>query len=164
MNITVQVSGIDETISALRDLELKEKADELCNRLASIGAVKASLGFSRAVYTGENDVSVSVEEIGDGRFAITAAGAVALIVEFGAGITMGGGHPMAARFGYGPGTYPGQTHAFDPAGWWIPKGKSGGGSDEYRHTYGNPPSMTMYNTARDLREEIQRIATEVFNG
>lgn len=163
MDITVKVTGIDDVISELSNYAVRQKATELCSRLASMGAVKVSLDYARAVYTGENDISVSVEEIGDGRFSITASGAVVLIVEFGAGITYGDGHPLAGQYGYGPGTYPGQTHALDPAGWWLPKAKRGTAADEYQHTYGNPPSMTMYNTAKDLKDEIQRVAMEVFN-
>lgn len=85
-----------------------------------------------------------------------------LFIEFGSGDTYGHGHPQNAEFGMGPGTYSegpnGKGHWKDPNGWWIPKSAGGG------HTYGNPPAMVMYRTARELEREIQTIAEEVFRG
>lgn len=141
--------------------EIDRKKSELCRRLAEIGAVKISLDFARAIYTGEKDVSVSVESRDDGSYAVVASGQTVLLIEFGAGVTMGGGHPEAQEFGMGVGTYPGQTHAFDPNGWYLPRSALGNSSDKSVHTYGNPPSMTMYNTEKDLEKEIERVAKEV---
>ena len=139
---------------------LDRKCRELAQRLASMGATKASLDYSRAVYTGNRDVTVEVVEREPNKLAVLAGGETVLFVEFGAGVTYGYGHPQAAEFGYGPGTYPSESKDKDgngnwnnPNGWYIPGGE---------HTYGNPPSMTMYNTAKDLRREVARIAQEVF--
>lgn len=129
---------------------------ELCRRLAQYGLVLAEASFAGAAYDGPKDVSVEVEETENG-YKIVASGTTVLLVEFGAGVTLGYGHPLASQFGYGPGTYPGQRHAMSGNGWYLPKSKGGG------HTYGNPPSMTMYNTARDIRREIESIAREVFS-
>lgn len=137
---------------------IQEKTHELCKRLADHGLYLAYASFASAMYDGNKDVHVDVEETDTG-YRIVASGSTALILEFGAGITYGYGHPQAAEFGMGPGTYPGQKHAFDPHGWTIPKYVPVVGGT---HTYGNPPSMTMYNTAKDLRAEVQRIAEEVF--
>ena len=149
--------SIDRAIKQIRklDAEWDRKIDTLLQRLSSIGATKASLDFSRAVYTGDNDVSVSVEPIENG-YSIIASGEAVLFIEFGSGVTYGYGHP--APMEYGPGTYPGEGHWNDPKGWYLPKEKGG------THTYGNPPSATMYHTAKDLRQEVLRIAREVFNG
>ena len=138
---------------------VQRKTEELAKRLADMGAVNVSLGFSRAVYTGDKDISVTVEQRSSNSYAIVANGENVLIVEFGAGVTYGYGHPEPKIDGIamGPTTYPGQKHAADPNGWWIPKEKGGG------HTYGNPPSMTMYTTAKELRNELERIAREVFS-
>ena len=148
-------SSIDRAIHELRDYQrwLERKAGELAERLATLGAVQVSLGYARAVYTGGKDVDVTVEKRGENTYAIVASGATVLILEFGAGVTYGYGHPQAGEFGYGPTTYPGQTHAADPKGWWFQGGE---------HTYGNPPSMTMYRTAKELEQEVERIAKEVF--
>ena len=135
---------------------LKRMTDEICKRLADMGAVKASLEFSRAIYTGEEDHEISVEAR-DGGYAVIASGATVLFVEFGSGL-IGYGHPEVN--GYGPGTYPGKGHWNDPNGWWIPREKNGGHS---QHTYGNPANMPMYNTIKDLEGEIERMVKDTFD-
>ncbi len=162
MNIGVKLNwnaeGIDEAIVRLLNLrlDLKQKADEICNRLASIGAVQASLGYARAFYSGDGGYDISVEPINNG-YAVKADGEIVLFLEFGAGVTMGYGHPQADEFGMGPGTYPGQTHAFDPNGWWF----TGSGGSE--HTFGNPPTMAMYNASKDIQKEVERVCREVLS-
>lgn len=151
----LNTKSINKAIKELRklDAEWNRNVDEVIRRLAEIGATKASLGFSRAVYTGTNDVSISVEPIENG-YAIIASGEAVLFIEFGSGVTYGYGHPEP--MGYGPGTYPGEGHWNDPKGWYLPRSKGGA------HTYGNPPSATMYRTGKELQQEVLRIAQEVF--
>lgn len=158
ISFELNARSINSAVKELKkiDAEWDRKIDTLIKRLAIIGATKASIGFSRAVYSGDNDVSVSVEQIENG-YAIKAAGEAVLFIEFGAGVTYGYGHPEPMQ--YGPGTYPSDKgHWNDPKGWWLPKSSGGG------HTYGNPPSATMYHTAKDLESEILRVSREVFNG
>ena len=131
--------------------DLIEKANTVCERLASIGAVRASLDFSRAIYNGTNDVEVTVEPIDNG-YAIHARGNAVLFIEFGSGASYGYGHPEPE--GYGPGTYPGKGHWDDPNGWWY---------GNHEHSYGNPPAAAMYHAKQDVLQEVQRIADEVFN-
>lgn len=159
MNLTVNIRGVDDLINQLNSYSnsLQRRTGELCRKLAEMGAVNISLGFSRAIYTGQMDANVTVEEVSPTEYKIVAEGETVLFVEFGAGVTYGGGHPQAAEFGFGPGTYPGQTHAMTGNGWYLPKDKGGG------HTYGNPPNMPMYNTAQDLKREIERVAREVLS-
>lgn len=159
IRMSLSPSSIDAAIKQLDDYckNIDRKMNELAQRLASMGATEVSLGFSRAIYTGPMDYDVTVEDMGNNKYRIIVSGETILFVEFGAGITYGKGHPLDAQFGYGPGTYPGQTHAMTGKGWYLPKDKGGG------HTYGNPPNMPMYNTAKDLRNEILNVAREVFN-
>jgi hypothetical protein len=161
MNIEINALSVESIEKAIQKIEdyaesLETKAILLCEKLASIGATRVSLEYARAIYTGPSDVNVSVEEISPTEYKVIAAGETVLFVEFGAGVTYGNGHPLDAELGMGPGTYPNQKHAFDPKGWYLPKEKGGG------HTFGNPPTMAMYNTGKDLRKEILRIAQEVF--
>lgn len=130
--------------------DLIEKANTVCERLATIGAVRASLDFSRAIYNGTNDVAVTVEPIDNG-YAIHARGNAVLFIEFGSGASYGYGHPEPE--GYGPGTYPGKGHWDDPNGWWY---------GTHEHSYGNPPAAAMYHAKQDVLQEVQRIADEVF--
>lgn len=134
----------------------EEKARELAERLASLGATVASIRFSRAVYTGQKDVDVSVEELPNG-YKVKADGESVLFIEFGSGVTYGYGHPEAGEFGMGPGTYPdGKGHWDDPKGWFLPKSAGGG------HTFGNPPAMPMYEARKAIEQELPRIVKEVF--
>lgn len=166
--IGIDGSGIDDAIKGVKEYQrwIERKSKQLAKRLAELGATAASLNFSRAIYTGPNDYEITVEQTGETSYTVHANGNAVLFIEFGAGATYGYGHPEVGK--YGPGTWPyphyrnvnGEQVANweNPSGWWLPK-EAGGG-----HTYGNPPNMPMYNAVKDLREDIGRIAKEVFNG
>ena len=156
--VPLSVGGIERLQKELSDYRQwqEEKSKELVRRLAELGAAVASLRFARAFYDGMSDAAVSVEAIPNG-YKVKADGESVLFIEFGSGITYGSGHPEAAEFGMGPGTYPeGKGHWDDPNGWWIPK-EAGGG-----HTYGNPPAMAMYEARKTIEQELPRIVKEVF--
>lgn len=159
IKVSLSEKSIDNAISELQAYKknLPVWADEICKRLAFMGATKVSLGFSRATYSGDKDVEISVEPIPHG-YSIKANGESVLFIEFGAGVTYGYGHPEAKKYGMGPGTYPGEGHWDNPSGWWIPQEKGGG------HTYGNPPAAVMFHTANELRDSIYEVAREVING
>ena len=155
MTVDVNIFDYASVSRATRRLDeyfadLIEKANRVCERLATIGAVRASLDFSRAIYNGTNDVEVTVEPIDNG-YAIHARGNAVLFIEFGSGASYGYGHPEPE--GYGPGTYPGKGHWDDPNGWWY---------GNHEHSYGNPPASAMYHAKQDVLQEVQRIADEVF--
>lgn len=161
MEITVSLDSADifRVVDKLNAYEhrLREKADEICKRLAVSGRWEATIGFSQAIYDGTKDFDVRVEPIDNG-FEIIADGETVLLLEFGAGVTYGYGHPQAVDFGMGPGTYPdAMGHWNDPKGWWF-KDETG---TKY-HSYGNAPAMPMYNTAKDLRAMVAEVAREVF--
>lgn len=159
IRVTLDVQSLAAAVKELKayQQELEQKCRKLCERLASLGALRASMNFSQVAYTGDKYFNISVEESG-GKYYLIANGETVLILEFGAGIKHGRGHPQAAEFGMGPGTYPGQKRALHPKGWWLPKAKGGG------HTYGNQPARGMYDAAQEMRKEIERIAREVFSG
>lgn len=149
------IQKIQDELAVYRKWQ-EEKARELAERLASLGATVASIRFSRAVYTGQKDVDVTVEELPNG-YKVKADGESVLFIEFGSGVTYGYGHPEAGEFGMGPGTYPdGKGHWDDPKGWYLPKSAGGG------HTFGNPPAMPMYEARKAIEQELPRIVKEVF--
>lgn len=149
------IQKIQDELTVYRKWQ-EEKARELAERLASLGATVASIRFSRAVYTGPKDVDVTVEELPNG-YKVKADGESVLFIEFGSGVTYGYGHPEAGEFGMGPGTYPdGKGHWDDPKGWYLPKSAGGG------HTFGNPPAMPMYEARKAIEQELPRIVKEVF--
>lgn len=166
MNVTVNVFDPRDMQLATNEIEeyladLQIKANEICERLASIGALSASFGFRNAIYNGVNDTQISVEPIENG-YAIHARGNAVLFIEFGSGATYGYGHPEPGE--YGPGTFPGKGHWNDPKGWWFPKDSIDAqtGSDRYVHSYGNPPAAAMYEAQQEVIRRIQEVADEVF--
>lgn len=155
-------ASISEAARELRDYSkwIKDKADELAQRLAEYGLTRIEIGYASAIYDEDKsnrDVNVTVEHRGDNQYAIVASGHDVLFLEFGSGIVYGGGHPLDGELGYGPGTYPGQTHVPEPGYWWY-TGEDG----ESHYSKGNAPSMVMYLTGIELELEMERIAREVF--
>ena len=158
---TIRINGISEATIEAAAKEMHRYADwvsqkeaELRSRLASLGATVASIQFSRAIYSGTNDVSVHVDDTGSVA-VIYAEGESVAFIEFGAGATYGYGHPMAAELGVGPGTYPeGKGHWDNPKGWWYAHGQ---------HTYGNPPAQAMLAARDAMVSDITSIAREVFS-
>lgn len=151
---TVELStrGLDDLQKWLGEHKkwIEQKTSELVDRLAERGVHLAQIYFSTATYDGDNDVKVTVEKRGENSAAVIATGKATLLIEFGAGYMMGYGHPEPQ--GYGPGTYPGQKHAFDPEGWYLPKNVQAITGKE--KSFGNPPAAPMYVTVKDLETEL----------
>ena len=163
--ITIDVfnpASIDAAVKETRAYGqwVQRKTEELAKRLAEYGLRRVQVGYNAALYDEDKtkrDVTLTVEERGTGQYAIVAYGYDVLLLEFGSGVKYGGGHPLDGEFGMGPGTFPGQTHVPVPGYWWY-TGEDG----KSHYSIGNAPSMVMYLTAMELRQEIMRIAREVF--
>ena len=148
-------SSIDDAIKELQKYRkwVVEKERDLRIRLATRGAMVASIRFARAIYSGTNDVSVRVDDTGTVA-VIYAEGSAVAFIEFGAGATYGYGHPMNGELGTGPGTYPSIKGNWDnPKGWWY---------GHREHTFGNPPAMAMVEARDEMVNELTQIAREVF--
>lgn len=80
-----------------------------------------------------------------------------LMAEFGSGLKAN--NPKAGELGMGTGTFPGQTHAEDPEGWWWMDldGK-------WHHSSGVAPTMPMFKAAQEMERNLMKIAREVFGG
>ena len=149
------------------ELSLKKKCAELNERVASYGGFLARARFSQAMYAGLNDTEITVEPYDEG-YKIIASGQAVLFIEFGTG-TKNPEHPLSAQFGYAHGTYgkgKGDSSKY-PNGWtyWGDPGNAGSpvpGKDGLYRTQGNPANRCMYDTGKELREELARIAKEVF--
>lgn len=152
ITVDLSVHGIEKLKRFLigKQRWLDRKTDEVCRRLADMGATKAEVNFAAAYYDGPEDHVITVENRGKNTYAVVASGTTVLFVEFGSGL-IGYGHPEPN--GYGPGTYPGKGHWDDPDGWWYGHGE---------HSHGNPPNMPMYNTVKELEDELERVVMEVF--
>lgn len=155
----LSTESIDNAIAQLRAYRntLDAKKDKLLKRLGEIGVREASVRFTTAMYDGVNDSSVSLEANKDG-YAIIAEGHAVAFIEFGAGVYHNSGEPYPdprpegiADIGeYGKGY--GKRQA------WGYKDDSG----ELVITHGNPAAMPLWHASEEMRNNILKIAKEVF--
>lgn len=161
-------NSIDRAIRQVEDYgrRVERAAGYITEGLAQIGYEVAASIMAGHVWSGETIESLTVEEVEENKYILYAESTAILFFEFGAGVRYGGGHPWDGELGMGPGTYPGQKHAFDEGGWWFPTDdprlilrtdKSGQG---WGHSYGNPPHMPFYTASVNMRNDILRLAKE----
>lgn len=149
--------------------DLQDRANRICERLASIGRVRAEIVFSNAIYDGVNDVSVTAEPITNG-YAVRASGNAVMFIEFGAGVYYNGtgSYPGNLEPGVvGIGQY-GQGRGSND--WWLYRGSPGnaGGvqstiDTSLTITHGNPPAAAMYEAQQECIRQIETVVNEVFN-
>lgn len=163
-------ADVDNVINALNAyiIRLNGKLDEFCQRLADIGYPVAEAGFANAIYDGTNDVSVTVESSSTAMRAIVAVGSATMFIEFGTGVTYPDDHPQMAEMGMVRGGY-GHGLGRLTNGWRYPASHGAGTNATpdpkhpgYLHTFGNPANMPMYNATKEIEQNIERIAREVF--
>lgn len=149
-NVKLSDASIDKCIDNLRKYQrsLDEKMKLFMDALADIGievihstvsaippeelrdyeVEKMRLRYSKVGHYGEISIHLKSQDV--------------LFIEFSAGVTFGSSdYPLDSGSGYGVGTYPGQTHAFSPDGWYY-KDENG----ETVHSYGNRAYMPMYHS------------------
>lgn len=159
--ITISLS--EKSINrAIKELErykkwVEEKTCLLCERLAMIGAHEASVRFTTAIYDGDNDVSVEVKPTDNG-WAIIASGQAVAFIEFGAGVYHNPTEPY-------PNPRPDGIVGIGEYGKGYGKRQAWGYYDESGElvlTRGVPAAMPMWYAAKEMEQEILKIAREVF--
>jgi hypothetical protein len=84
---------------------------------------------------------------------------ILLAVEFGAGIHHNAtANPYSGQLGFGVGTFPGQTHAFEDS-WWYWDAND----EKWKRTHGVKATMPMYNAFIGIKKIIATTAREVFS-
>ena len=166
------VQSIQKALEELRryELDLRSRCERLCERLAEEGikVAKASIGDSGYGKSITITSKISPEEAGCQAIIMATGKTVKaedgrdfnllLAVEFGAGIKYNPvANPMASELGYGVGTFPGQTHAFDPKGWYYL-----GSDGQWHHSYGVKATMPMYKAMVAIKEKLDAVVKEVF--
>lgn len=155
--------SVDEAMSQIEEYEesIKSRLIELVASLTEHGIETARSWISKA----QGDctdayVDYTFNASGDIiKAEIYLSGRDALFVEFGAGIHYNaGGSPHASQFGYGVGTYPGQTHAFDDH--WYYTDKETGATRQL--SYGTEGTYPMYHSATEIRNRAIQDAVEIF--
>lgn len=170
INVPLSIPAYDSLIRKIEDLGnwQSDRAIVFADRLAQEGMEIASIKFSQAVYDGTNDVSVTVEPRGNNVRAVVATGGATLFIEFGTGVTYPDDHPEAGELGMKRGEYGqghGKQHSWgyygDPGTNGVLKEKKNGGFVVITH--GNPANMPMYETVKELQDQLTEIAKEVFS-
>ena len=157
--MSLNASSIDNAIKELRAYKysIEQKKDKLLEKLASIGVKEASVRFTTAMYDGVNDSHVTLETTSTG-YTIVAEGKAVAFIEFGAGVYHNPGepYPNPRPSGIvGIGEY-GKGHGKRQA--WGFKDDSG----ELVITHGNPAAMPLWYASEEMRNNILKIAREVF--
>ena len=158
--------------------DLEDKCQEFVRRLYEVGVSVARENISEG-YKPYIIFGMDTSEAGTGVKAImyvtntglirsewrtdnTASGIASadvspiLMAEFGSGLPAEN-NPDGRRFGMGTGTFPGQTHAEDPEGWWYMDLNY-----EWHHSFGITPTMPMAHAAGAMLDSVATIAKEVF--
>lgn len=160
---TDEINGLVEELNDYAE-NIKTLCKMFCWRLADIGikVVNSTYGSGMGDSSKDHRCEFQLDEDGNvikGKLIVT--GVDCLYVEFGAGIYFNNGntHPKAHELGYGVGTYPGQTHAYDPMGWYY---RDSDGT--LRHSLGTEATMPVYKASLEMISKIEEVAREVFGG
>jgi hypothetical protein len=150
---------IKRAINEIKQFKQKflEKEKKLLEGLAEIGLKEASVRFTTAMYDGTNDVSVSLEETGNG-YAIVAEGKAVAFIEFGAGVYHNTSEPY-------PNPRPNGIVGIGEYGKGKGKRKAWGyvnDSNEVVITRGNPAAMPMWYASEEIKNSVLKVAKEVF--
>lgn len=169
LNMSLNSKSMDRVIQQLTDYSnsLEYKCEQFVERLADIGINVAMMTLAA---DGQGDsprgadfkFTSTKHGFGTGNEIvgkITATGDGLIFWEFGAGnvFNTNNEHPKASQFGFGVGTYPGQTHVPDP-GYWYYRDENG---DAVR-SYGTQATMPMYKASIEMITKIRDVAKEVF--
>lgn len=166
--MTLGEQSIDDAIRELRRYqeELRQKTETLQHRLGELISANAQRRFNNSEVDDtinippiRANVTVTVEDNG-GITAVIAQGEDAVWVEFGAGVSHNGPvgqspNPNGAGLGFTIGSF-GEKGSRKVWGYYSPTGK-------LVKTRGTKATMPLYNAVLDVRQEIDRIAWEVFS-
>lgn len=169
--MVIKVTGADSLINKLKAYQksLEEKQHRLLDELFKMGIDVASVKFQTAQYDGDNDVVVNrqPEWVGDNKLFLTATGKTITFIEFGTGVHYAEQHPKAAELGAVRGEYGQGKGSNDSWGYYGSPGTNGRVVKENDKgavivTHGNPPARAMYDSAKEMRNQIVNKAREVF--
>lgn len=171
IDMTLSVNSINSAIEQLEQYkkELIKKNEIFVNRLAQYGLNVVNMKVLQSRGDSEDAKSkMQINSMGEVTYAeLHLSGKDVLFIEFGSGIyyNQGNEHPLAGQFGYGVGTYPGQTHAYED--FWFYTSKDGSSNISHGSTnisHGTEATMPMYNSVIEMYKQIYSIAKEVFGG
>ena len=166
ISIPLSVSGIENAVKEFKTYtnSFDVKCERLIERLIDVGipVIQQYAGSFKGDSNRNTKVYFELHRQPNANSAwgkLVAQNKDILFIEFGAGIYWNQGqppHPQEIEFGYGVGTYPGQTHAFDKDGWYYWNG--------FRRikSYGTQATMPVYESYIEMKTRVLDIAKEVF--
>ena len=169
MRISTELIGLDSVLSRFENYnsELQNKIELFLSRLGELGFREMQTGFLKSQYDGAYyAISVSQPSITGTTMTLTARGKNILFIEFGTGIVYEDDHPKAQelgmiRGGYGQGKGNQRTWVYYGVGDKENYLRTTDKGDLYK-THGNPANKPVYNAGQEMRNNIIRIAKEVF--
>lgn len=165
-------NGIKAAKSELRQYRKKivTKTRSFVSRLITVGIKTARMNtgkygeviaFERDIHQKDNAIIGKLIAVGQPIYGMRKNELVeanpVLLAEFGSGWEAKV-LDKPAGLNVGQGTFPGQTHAFNPQGWYYVSLEDG----ETYHTYGERPTFPMHAAMTAMLFDIDRIAKEVF--
>lgn len=129
--------------------KIKPKLDEVCKRLAEIGAQEANAHLTRA--NGNDDAKITVEKM-DGGYKLVMSGSDVYFIEFGTGSDVEPHYQTSVPVFAGSWSMQ-HKQMYAKNGWWWYGGEILVGTTAY---------MPMYYAGKKMREEAPRVAKEVF--
>lgn len=170
--IKCTLETLDKAVAEIEQYqkELNKKVHTLMEKLAEIGIEEATVRFANAIYDGTNDVTVRKAPvwIDKNKLVISATGKAVTFIEFGSGVHYAAeSHPKAGEFGFTRGGYGHHLGKFDSWRYSGDPGTNGEVITEGEHkgkvkTHGNPANRALYDSAKEMREQIIKITKEVF--
>ena len=165
------IKNLKMQLESYKDDILNKKCKELVSNLVNKGYEVAKSSISQSPVGGQVYLNVESREWRTGvEMMLVATGSihevpgrapfnVMLAVEFGSCMYYNQTtNPNAGKYGYGPGTYPGQIHAFED-GWYYWDSRT----EQWRYTHGIQATMPMYNASVKIREELEAEIRKVFS-
>lgn len=151
IDIELSVESCKAAIEELKKYQkkIKPKLDEVCRRLAEIGAQEANAHLTLA--NGNTDATITVEPM-DGGYKLVMSGSDVYFVEFGTGSDVDAHYQTSVPVFAGSWSME-HSQKYARQGWWWY------GGDIY---VGTPAYMPMYYAEKKMREEAPRIVKEVF--
>ena len=157
--------SIDEAIKEIKKnkQDLQEKAKRVCKRLAEVGLSVARIYFIPEAWSGNTDVTLTVEPIPNG-YKLVASGEDVLFMEFGAGVTAGLGYDtkeITPPVDITPGSWSKQHNG---QFWQTYQENPANGHWYYRKQEfdGIAPQMGMYHASKESKAQIEKVVKEVF--
>lgn len=154
--ITIELSEAS-CKKALKELQkyekqIKPKLDEVCKRIAEVGAQEAQRFFNMAE-NGNGGTIVTTRKIENG-WAVVAEGESVYFVEFGTGDAVTATHGFTVSVPVYSGSYSEQNaQRYSTYGYWYYNGEM---------LTETPIYAPMYHADRKMRDEAPRIVQEVF--